>query len=176
MRTRGKSPIRAPREVVMQDSASTSFSHVKPGDTAWRSDGLRDFFLYRDLGIAEATGGQVITVELDPSRTALAREHLARARLEDRVELRTEDAAETLRALPDHAFELTFLDAERRHYAGYWPDLVRTLAPGGLLAVDNAISHANELVEFRAVVDDDAGVTQALVPVGAGLLLVVTPG
>ena len=44
----------------MQDSASTSFSHVKPGDTAWRSDGLRDFFLYRDLGIAEATGGQVI--------------------------------------------------------------------------------------------------------------------
>ena len=28
------------------------FSHVKPGDTPWRSDGLRDFFLYRDLGVA----------------------------------------------------------------------------------------------------------------------------
>ena len=25
-------------------------SHVKPGDTPWRLDGLRDFFLYRDLG------------------------------------------------------------------------------------------------------------------------------
>jgi quercetin dioxygenase-like cupin family protein len=36
------------------------FSHVKPGDTPWRSDGLRDFFLYRDLGMAEATGGRVI--------------------------------------------------------------------------------------------------------------------
>jgi quercetin dioxygenase-like cupin family protein len=38
----------------------TSFSHVKPGDTPYSSDGLRDFFLYRDLGIAKATNGKVI--------------------------------------------------------------------------------------------------------------------
>jgi quercetin dioxygenase-like cupin family protein len=44
----------------MPDGSSTKFSHVKPGDTSWRSDGLRDFFLYRDLGIEEATGGKVI--------------------------------------------------------------------------------------------------------------------
>ncbi len=36
------------------------FTHVKPGDTPWKSDGLRDFFLYRDLGVAAATGGRVI--------------------------------------------------------------------------------------------------------------------
>ena len=36
------------------------FSHVKPGDTPWRTDGLRDFFLYRDLGMMGATGGRVI--------------------------------------------------------------------------------------------------------------------
>ncbi len=35
-------------------------SHVKPGDTPWKGEGLRDFFLYRDLGVAEATGGRVI--------------------------------------------------------------------------------------------------------------------
>jgi quercetin dioxygenase-like cupin family protein len=35
-------------------------SHVKPGDTPYRSDGLRDFFLYRDLGITQATNGKVI--------------------------------------------------------------------------------------------------------------------
>ena len=124
---------------------------------------------------AETTGGTVLSVEIEPSRTALARENLARAGLSDLVELKTEDAAQTLRALPDRAFELTFLDAERVLYVGYWHHLVRTLAPGGLLAVDNAISHANELVEFRAVVDADTRVTQALVPIGAGLLLAVTP-
>ena len=36
------------------------FSHVKPTDTKFEAGGLRGFFLYRDLGIAEATGGQVI--------------------------------------------------------------------------------------------------------------------
>ena len=41
-------------------ATSTAFSHVKPGDTAWRSGGLRDFFLYKDLGVAAATRGRVI--------------------------------------------------------------------------------------------------------------------
>jgi quercetin dioxygenase-like cupin family protein len=44
----------------MLDSTATMFSHVKPADTEWRSDGLRDFFLYRDLGIADATRGRVL--------------------------------------------------------------------------------------------------------------------
>ncbi len=46
----------------MPDTAesSTTFSHVKPDDTPWRRGGLRDFFLYKDLGIAAATGGKVI--------------------------------------------------------------------------------------------------------------------
>lgn len=44
----------------MLDITGTTFSHVKPGDTAWRSDGLRDFFLYKDLGVETATKGRVI--------------------------------------------------------------------------------------------------------------------
>jgi quercetin dioxygenase-like cupin family protein len=44
----------------MLDRTATRFSHVKPGDTDYVSGGLRDFFLYRDLGIAEATNGKVI--------------------------------------------------------------------------------------------------------------------
>lgn len=44
----------------MPDRAATQFSHVKPGETPWRGEGLREFFLYRDLGVAEATHGKVI--------------------------------------------------------------------------------------------------------------------
>jgi len=43
-----------------QEPGSTFFSHVKPGDTPYKGGGLRDFFLYRDLGIAGATNGKVI--------------------------------------------------------------------------------------------------------------------
>jgi quercetin dioxygenase-like cupin family protein len=44
----------------MLQKVDTKFSHVKPGDTQFVTGGLRDFFLYRDLGIAEATNGKVI--------------------------------------------------------------------------------------------------------------------
>ena len=44
----------------MLDRTGTLFSHVKQPDTPWRGDGLRDFFLYRDLGIADATHGKVL--------------------------------------------------------------------------------------------------------------------
>ena len=45
---------------MMSDTAINKFSHVKPGDTEFKGIGLRDFFMYRDLGIAAATGGKVI--------------------------------------------------------------------------------------------------------------------
>jgi mannose-6-phosphate isomerase-like protein (cupin superfamily) len=44
----------------MDEGTTTTFSHVKPNDTAYRPDGLRDFLLYRDLGVAAATNGKVI--------------------------------------------------------------------------------------------------------------------
>ncbi|MBR8157864.1 cupin domain-containing protein [Burkholderia cenocepacia] len=44
----------------MSTPTTTAFSHVKPQDTAFQGEGLRDFFLYRDLGIAGATNGKVV--------------------------------------------------------------------------------------------------------------------
>ena len=44
----------------MQSDTVSQFSHVRPTDTAFKCEGLRDFFLYRDLGIAEATGGRLL--------------------------------------------------------------------------------------------------------------------
>lgn len=122
---------------------------------------------------AQATGGAVVSVDTDGARSELARENLRRVELEGRVELRTEDAAATLAQSVDAEWEFVFLDAERPHYADYIPDLVRALAPGGLLAIDNVTSHANELVEFTARFETVPGLTQTVVPVGAGLRLAV---
>lgn len=55
----------------------------------------------------------------------------------------------------------------------YWPDLVRALRPGGLLAVDNVTSHADEVAEFRSLIGADGTMTEAVAPTGAGLLLAV---
>jgi predicted O-methyltransferase YrrM len=120
---------------------------------------------------AEDTGGAVVSVDVDAVRTELARDNLRRAGLADRVELRTEDAAATLERSGDGEWEFVFLDSERPAYHGYVPDLVRTLAPGGLLAVDNVQSHAHELVEFTELIEAEPELTQTVVPVGAGLRL-----
>jgi len=131
---------------------------------------------YSTLWLADAAregGGSLRTVEVDPARAGQARETLLRAGLEDVVDLRVADAGTVLSASADGEWEFIFLDAERPAYSAYWPDLVRVLAPRGLLAVDNVISHAEELAEFRELVANDERVTDAVAPTGAGALLVV---
>jgi quercetin dioxygenase-like cupin family protein len=44
----------------MLDTTSTKFSHIREQDAAFEQGGLRDFFLYKDLGIKDATNGQVV--------------------------------------------------------------------------------------------------------------------
>jgi predicted O-methyltransferase YrrM len=121
----------------------------------------------------EATGGHVLTVEIDPARTAQARANLERAGLQEVVECRTQGAAQVLSEQPPDAWQFVFLDADRPQYAAFWPMVMNTLEPGGLLAIDNAISHESELTEVRALIDGEDSLTSSLVPIGAGLLLAV---
>lgn len=129
--------------------------------TLWLADAVR------------ATGGRLTTVEIDRTRSAEADGNLERAGLRRHVELRVEDAASTLAGSRDGQWDMIFLDAERPAYSSYWPQLLRALRAGGLLAVDNVISHADQVAEFRALVAQTPGVETALAPTGAGVLLVV---
>lgn len=38
----------------------TLFTHVRPDEIPWQEGGLRDFFLYKDLGVKAATHGKVV--------------------------------------------------------------------------------------------------------------------
>ena len=120
---------------------------------------------------AEAIGGHVETLDIDPRRTELARANLERAELATIVECRTVSAAQALAEYPDAGWDFVFLDAERPEYPGYWPNLRRALAPGATLAIDNAISHESELQSFNRLLGDDPRLTSALVPIGAGLIV-----
>jgi predicted O-methyltransferase YrrM len=131
---------------------------------------------YSTIWLAHAVrgiGGSLLSVEIDAARAEHARANLRAAGLEDAAELRVDDAAAVLGASEDGEWGLVFLDAERPAYPSYWPDLVRVLPERGLLVVDNAISHADEMTDFRELVERDARVSEALVPTGAGALLVL---
>jgi len=131
---------------------------------------------YSTLWLADAArsaGGSLVSVDLDAARSEEATANLRRAGLDAVAELRVQDAGEALAAAAAASIELVFLDSERRAYPGYLPDLLRVLVPGGLICVDNVLSHADELVEFRELVAGDGRLREALVPTGAGLLLIV---
>jgi predicted O-methyltransferase YrrM len=123
---------------------------------------------------AEAVGARLFSVEIDSARTRQAREHLGRAGVH--AALIEGDAGLFLRESPDARWDFVFLDAERPAYAGYWPDLLRALAPGALLVIDNVISHAEQVAEVTALIEGEPSVTSALVPIGAGLRVVVKDG
>jgi predicted O-methyltransferase YrrM len=130
---------------------------------------------YSTLWLAEATGDQgvVTTVERSPAKIALARVSFEGAGLIGRIDQREGDAGDILRELADGAYDLLFLDSLRSAYLAWWPDLKRVLRPGGLLVVDNATSHPQEMADFTEAVRADGGFTTSLVPVGKGEFLAV---
>jgi predicted O-methyltransferase YrrM len=129
---------------------------------------------YSTLWLADAAdtvGGSVWSVEIDQARSDQARANLERAGLT--AALIVGDGARVLRASSDAYWDFIFLDAERPAYAGYWPDVVRTLRPGGVVAVDNVISHADQVEELLAIMAAEPAVMSTQVPIGAGLQLAV---
>jgi len=130
---------------------------------------------YSTLWLAHAAGsdGTVATVEMSPEKIAMARANFEQAGLADRITQHAGDAGQVLRAMDDGAFDLVFLDSQRSAYLDWWPDLRRVLRNGGLLVVDNATSHAHEMLAFTEAVKADAGWTTCLVPVGKGEFVAV---
>ena len=131
---------------------------------------------YSTIWLADAAlsvEAEFTSVELDADRLKQARENLRTVGLGETVNFVAADAGAELRAAPGGNWEMIFLDAERPAYVSYWKDLVRTLTPGGLLVVDNVLSHADQVAEFRELVSADERMTEALSPTGAGLLLIV---
>ncbi|MFD2078952.1 Predicted O-methyltransferase YrrM [Actinopolymorpha cephalotaxi] len=115
--------------------------------------------------------GRLVSVDVDASVQVQARTNLEAAGLAATVELRTGDGGAVLADLPDAGLDVLFLDSERPEYPRWWPHPVRALRVGGLLAVDNVLSHPDEVAEFRALVEGSADLESTVVPVGKGLLL-----
>jgi predicted O-methyltransferase YrrM len=111
------------------------------------------------------------TVAKDEARTNLARADAAQPGLAGRVELRQEDGGRYLAQLADGCVDLLFLDAERVEYPRWWPHPSRVLRPGGLLAIDNVLSHADEAAPFLGLVSREPAFVTATIDVGKGLHL-----
>lgn len=131
---------------------------------------------YSTLWLAFAVqplSGTVTTVERSQVKADMARENFERVSLVPSIKQHVGDAGDFLKQQADNSFGLIFLDSDRSQYVGWWSDLQRVLALGGLMIVDNAVSHASEMKNFVEVVQQTPGYLTSLVPVGNGELLVL---
>jgi len=132
---------------------------------------------FSTLWLADAVGdtdGQLVSVDTstnDEARSNLARADAAQHGLAERVELRQEDGGAYLARLADGGIDLLFLDAERVEYPRWWPHPARVLRPGGVLAIDNVLSHADEVAPFLMLLSREPTLVGATVAVGKGLYL-----
>ena len=139
---------------VLEIGTSTGYS------TLWLADAL------------QVTQGELTTLELDAARSAQAQQFSQEFGLEQRIQFWVGDAKDYL-ADCTSTFDLILLDAERDAYVSYWPDLKRILSQqGGVLIVDNVISHAEEVKAFTNLVKEEGQYFLSTLSLGAGLLLI----
>ena len=131
---------------------------------------------YSTLWLAEAAksvGGKVQTLEINAFRSAQAKKYAEEFGLENFIDFWVGDASDYL-AQATESYDLILLDAERGCYVSYWNDLKRLLQfSGNTLIVDNVISHAAEVKDFLELIKADENYMSTVLPVGAGLCLVV---
>jgi predicted O-methyltransferase YrrM len=132
---------------------------------------------YSTIWLADAvgdTGGSVVSIDTatsDEARTNLERGDAAQPGLANRVKLWQEDGGAYLARLAEGSVDLLFLDAERVEYPSWWLHPVRVLRPGAVLAIDNVLSHPEEVAPFLALLALESALVRATIDVGKGLHL-----
>lgn len=102
-----------------------------------------------------ATGGRLVTYEIDKERAGVARANFQRARLDDRIEIVLGDAHAEVKKQRG-PIDLVFLDADKEGYIVYLKALAPLVRPGGLIIADNMIRPAPDPAFVRAITTDAA--------------------
>jgi len=140
---------------------------------------------YAALAMAEALPpeGRIVTCEIDARHAEFARRHIAASPYAGRITVELGPAADTLRKL-DGPFDFVFIDADKPGYLEYYELALEKLAPGGLIAADNALWNGDvlnagspdpdtqALREFNDTVARDPRVACVLLTIRDGLVLI----
>jgi predicted O-methyltransferase YrrM len=94
---------------------------------------------------------QIVTIENYDKRIPIARANFARAGKEQQITLLEGDAQDILPTL-EEPFDLIFMDAAKGQYIHFMPDVLRLLAPHGVLVSDNVLQDG-DIIESHYIVE-----------------------
>jgi caffeoyl-CoA O-methyltransferase len=139
---------------------------------------------YSALAMASAlpADGELVTCDIDPVATALARKFWARSPHGGKIHLALAPASDTIPTLHG-PFDLVFIDADKPGYIKYWESALPLVRAGGVIVADNVLWSGRVLeprdesdraiAAFNAHVQGDARVEQVLLPIRDGVTVAV---
>ena len=102
---------------------------------------------------------KITTIEKYEKRIPVAKENFRRYGKEAQIELLEGDAAEILKELQG-PYDLIFMDAAKGQYLAFMPEVLRLMAPGGLLLSDNVLQDG-DVIESRFALERRKRTTHA---------------
>lgn len=93
----------------------------------------------------------ITTIENYEKRIPIARENFKKAGRAEQITLLEGDAADILKELQG-SYDLIFMDAAKGQYIHFLPEILRLLAPGGVLISDNVLQDG-DIIESRFLVE-----------------------
>jgi caffeoyl-CoA O-methyltransferase len=97
---------------------------------------------YSSICIARGlpSGGRLLCLDVSDEWTKIARKYWARAKVEDKIELRLGPALESLKKLESgRKFDFAFIDANKTGYDAYYETVLPRMRPNGLIVFDNML-------------------------------------
>ncbi|MBE5865295.1 MAG: O-methyltransferase [Lachnospiraceae bacterium] len=92
----------------------------------------------------------ITTIEKYEKRIPIAKANFEKAGKTDRITLLEGDAMDILKEL-EGTYDMIFMDAAKGQYIHFMPEILRLLAPGGLLISDNVLQDG-DIIESRFAV------------------------
>lgn len=139
---------------------------------------------YSALCFAEglADGGKVITLDVNEGTNKVARSFVERTEYKDQIEFHLGNAVDIIPTLPE-TFDLVFIDADKPNYSNYYHLVCDKVSPGGFIVADNVLwsgkvleeekdENAQALHDFNLMVQADERVSNVLLPIRDGLMVV----
>jgi len=117
---------------------------------------------------ARASGGRLITLELQAHKSAYARDMAAKAGLAEYADFRVGDAVQLIDAL-ETSIDFVLLDLWKDLYVSCLEALYPKLNPGAIIVADNMLGPAAGVREYQQAVRAKSNVTSILLPVGSGI-------
>lgn len=128
--------------------------------------------------------GKLITIDINEELETLTQRYFSQSDFVDQIDYRIGNALDIIPTLQD-TFDIVFMDADKINYISYFNLCLDKVRPGGFILADNVLwsgkvfdkelkkidKDTQALMDFNRIVHEDSRVSNLLLPIRDGLMI-----